>query len=318
MQNNQLTPFYKLIRSHIIFALVTLHTCWSKIIKSICTAPGLWNNMIDSNTFWSSAYNPIRKLFSAYIATKRLGEITTKFDPYIIVATTIAAGEYAFSTIWNFTNSITTLIRMIRPNRIYRAISSPLFVVGSTIATGTVFIVTAFYTTFAPLFSKIKINLRLTRSTPTSIVHRTHLTCSNICSLTSRYFTFYHNYLHNHYTVGWRVCQVRVRFGGGRYDNSSCYDDQGSAARFFYCAKASKKEKGDYNTHPTVKPLALNEYLARLILPPTLDIRILIPFSGSEIIGAAQAGWDTIVAVEREKKYNIIAKRRLKEMSGAR
>ena len=32
------------------------------------------------------------------------------------------------------------------------------------------------------------------------------------------------------------------------------YADTGSAARFFYCAKASKSDRGDGNTHPTVKP----------------------------------------------------------------
>lgn len=88
--------------------------------------------------------------------------------------------------------------------------------------------------------------------------------------------------------------------------------------RYFYCAKASKKEKGKYNTHPTVKPLALNTYLATLILPPT-PARILIPFSGSgsEIIGAVKAGWNEAIAIERDLEYNKIAKRRIKEALSA-
>ncbi len=61
--------------------------------------------------------------------------------------------------------------------------------------------------------------------------------------------------------------------------------DSGSAARFFYTAKASRRERGEGNTHPTVKPLALMRYLARLITPP--DGLILDPFAGSGTTGCA-------------------------------
>jgi DNA methylase len=43
--------------------------------------------------------------------------------------------------------------------------------------------------------------------------------------------------------------------------------DTGSAARFFYCAKASKSDRGAENTHPTVKPTDLMRYLCRLVTP---------------------------------------------------
>jgi len=55
---------------------------------------------------------------------------------------------------------------------------------------------------------------------------------------------------------------------GDRKPNATVYNDKGSAARFFYCAKASKKERGDGNKHPTVKPLDLMVYLCRLVTPP--------------------------------------------------
>jgi len=45
------------------------------------------------------------------------------------------------------------------------------------------------------------------------------------------------------------------------------YDDEGSAARFFYCPKVSKSERGEDNTHPTVKPQELMKYLCRLVTP---------------------------------------------------
>lgn len=70
------------------------------------------------------------------------------------------------------------------------------------------------------------------------------------------------------------------------------------------------------NHHPTVKPLALCEYLARLILPPKRDTprRLLVPFSGSgsEMIGALLAGWDEVVGIEREPEYAEIAEARLR------
>jgi DNA modification methylase len=44
--------------------------------------------------------------------------------------------------------------------------------------------------------------------------------------------------------------------------------DTGSAARFFYCAKASKSDRETGNNHPTVKPTELMRYLCRLVTPP--------------------------------------------------
>lgn len=63
--------------------------------------------------------------------------------------------------------------------------------------------------------------------------------------------------------------------------------DTGSAARFFYCAKASRSERGQDNKHPTVKPLALMQYLCRLVTPP--DGIVLDPFAGSGTTGIAAA-----------------------------
>ena len=79
--------------------------------------------------------------------------------------------------------------------------------------------------------------------------------------------------------------------------------DSGGASRFFYQAKASKAERNagvEANIHPTVKPLALARYLARLILPPIQDARMVVPFcgSGSEVIGALQAGWSHVDGID--------------------
>ncbi len=71
------------------------------------------------------------------------------------------------------------------------------------------------------------------------------------------------------------------------------------------------------NIHPTVKPIDLCRYMARMILPPKTGRprRLLIPYagSGSEIIGALQAGWDEVVGIEREAKYIEILEQRLRK-----
>jgi hypothetical protein len=46
--------------------------------------------------------------------------------------------------------------------------------------------------------------------------------------------------------------------------------DSGSAARFFYCAKATTEERGEGNNHPTVKPVELMCWLVRLVTPSTV------------------------------------------------
>jgi len=116
--------------------------------------------------------------------------------------------------------------------------------------------------------------------------------------------------------------------------------DEGSAARFFYCPKASKKERNfglidledkQYsfdgrkkeienpfqrnksvakNNHPTVKPIKLMQYLCRLITPK--GGTVLDPFMGSGTTGLAckNEGFD-FIGIEKEKEYFEIAKARL-------
>ena len=93
-------------------------------------------------------------------------------------------------------------------------------------------------------------------------------------------------------------------------------------SRFFYCAKASKKEKNEgveHNNHPTVKPIELCEYLAKMILPPN-EHKLLVPFSGSgsEVIGALKAGWKDVTGIEISDEYVEIAKARIEHYCGVR
>jgi DNA modification methylase len=86
----------------------------------------------------------------------------------------------------------------------------------------------------------------------------------------------------------------------------------GDAARFFYCAKANKKDREDGNTHPTVKPTDLMAYLCRLVTPP--DGIVLDPFMGSGSTGKAaiREGFG-FIGIEREADYFAIAEQRVKQ-----
>lgn len=87
--------------------------------------------------------------------------------------------------------------------------------------------------------------------------------------------------------------------------------DSGSAARFFYCAKASRSDRGLSNNHPTVKPSALMEYLIRLISPPTGG-EILDPFGGSmtTLVSAQRCGVSA-VGIDIEESHCAIGASRL-------
>lgn len=95
---------------------------------------------------------------------------------------------------------------------------------------------------------------------------------------------------------------------------SLCYGDSGGASRFFYCAKAAKSEKGDFNTHSTVKPVELMRYLCRLTKTPTGGV-ILDPFMGSgTTLVAAKLEGRSAIGVELEEQYCEIAVKRLERL----
>lgn len=148
-------------------------------------------------------------------------------------------------------------------------------------------------------------------------------------------------------------CELGVAYG--RFPANLILDEEagealGDAQRFFYCAKVSAKERNaglaDFsdkvggamqvtadgtlltgsgnernnihkNNHPTLKPIALTTYLAKLLLVPARadcqPRRILVPFSGagSEMIGALKAGWDEVWGIEINPEYVAIAAARI-------
>lgn len=137
------------------------------------------------------------------------------------------------------------------------------------------------------------------------------------------------------------------KLGGGSStytpnDRTTHDSGSGSAARFFYCPKASSKERhighdkppamfgdvqgcygpdgkrmaegldkrGGGNNHPTVKPIELMKYLIKLVTPP--NGHILDPFNGSGSTGCAavELGFD-YTGIELDPNYVEIANKRI-------
>jgi hypothetical protein len=90
--------------------------------------------------------------------------------------------------------------------------------------------------------------------------------------------------------------------------------DSGSAARFFYSAKADKLDRWG-SKHPTVKPVDLMRWLCRLVTPP--GGMVLDPFAGSGSTGVAAfaEGFDSTL-IEREAEYAADIRARIAHVKG--
>ena len=145
----------------------------------------------------------------------------------------------------------------------------------------------------------------------------------------------------------WQAQEVMAGSASGRFPANFIHDGSdkvvdllGEPARFFYCAKASKRDRneglegfeeiqltggggltavgGAYgsikakkaNHHPTVKPTDLMRYLCRLITPP--NGTVLDPFMGSGSTGKACAyeGFD-FIGIDQSAEYVEIARARI-------
>ena len=109
----------------------------------------------------------------------------------------------------------------------------------------------------------------------------------------------------------WRVTEGRGdRLG--QVEAVDNYGDSGGASRFFYTAKAPKRERPNVDgvQHPTVKPLAIMRWLIRLVTPP--GGTVLDPFAGSgtTIEAALIEGFDP-VGIEMEPDYLPLIQHRI-------
>lgn len=112
------------------------------------------------------------------------------------------------------------------------------------------------------------------------------------------------------------VASKNVKFNADDPNNTEdvCFGDSGNASRFFksiiYQAKASKSDRGDGNNHPTVKPVALMEYL--ITMTSRDGATILDPFMGSGTTGVACKNLNrNFIGIEMDETYFNIAKERI-------
>jgi len=108
------------------------------------------------------------------------------------------------------------------------------------------------------------------------------------------------------------VNKNKICYGEYKSDNTfnDTIDDEGSAARFFYCAKASKADRGKYNIHVTVKPVKLIKYLIKLVTK--VNGLVYDPFigSGTTAISARMINRNYIGS-EIDEDYIKISEKRL-------
>jgi site-specific DNA-methyltransferase (adenine-specific) len=98
--------------------------------------------------------------------------------------------------------------------------------------------------------------------------------------------------------------------GASRFFFNVEQDDLEDLIPFFYCAKASKKERGEGNTHPTVKPLKLISYLITLVTPPNGICLDIFEGSGTHALACIENGFKYI-GFELDKHYFDIATKRI-------
>jgi len=95
----------------------------------------------------------------------------------------------------------------------------------------------------------------------------------------------------------------------GRYPMNIIGEVNKAEQKYFYAPRATRKEKGADNDHPTVKPVALMEYLIKIYSPA--DSIVLDPFSGSGTTGvAAKKQSRNFVGIDLSEHYNEIARQR--------
>jgi site-specific DNA-methyltransferase (adenine-specific) len=99
----------------------------------------------------------------------------------------------------------------------------------------------------------------------------------------------------------------------GRYPSDVMgHFDQPDIQKYFYAPRVTRREKGEYNDHPTVKPINLMRYLVRIYTPA--GGKVLDPFNGTGTTGIAsiQEG-RSYVGIELSEHYREISEQRIQD-----
>ena len=98
----------------------------------------------------------------------------------------------------------------------------------------------------------------------------------------------------------------------GRYPSNIIGEVLPEHQKYFYAPRVTRKERGEYNNHPTPKPISLMRYLVKLYCPKSGIV--LDPFCGSGSTGIASLLEEReFMGIEKEKQYFDIAEKRIKE-----
>lgn len=124
-------------------------------------------------------------------------------------------------------------------------------------------------------------------------------------------------YLNNILKHGVGLFNTNLRIGNNMYPANVFTDENINEYidKIFLLPKPSKKEKGEYNHHKTVKPLVIFEYLIRLSAFSKNAV-VLDPFIGSGTTAVAAKKLNkNFIGIDTNLTYIEIAKRRLQEIS---
>ena len=114
-------------------------------------------------------------------------------------------------------------------------------------------------------------------------------------------------------TIGEPAGKTSLNFGDSgsksRYFSVDVWGEKHGLLQF---PKASKRERGEGNNHPTVKPVHLMSWLVRLVSKE--GYTVLDPFMGSGTTGIACLNTNrNFIGIEKDDKYFEIAKKRIEE-----
>ena len=98
----------------------------------------------------------------------------------------------------------------------------------------------------------------------------------------------------------------------GRYPSNIIGTTLPEHQKYFYAPRVTRKERGEYNNHPTPKPIALMQYLIKIYTPE--GGTVLDPFCGSGSTGiAAMLEGRNFLGVDLDSDYINIAQRRVED-----
>ena len=98
----------------------------------------------------------------------------------------------------------------------------------------------------------------------------------------------------------------------GRYPSNIIGEVLPEHQKYFYAPRATRKEKGDYNNHPTVKPISLMSYLVKIY--SSEKNTVLDPFCGSGTTGVSCIKENrNFLGIDMSEEYVKISNKRCKE-----